>query len=395
MSDNLLPAASLTPVRPNLVGFSRARLEDWFVAHGEQRFRAGQVLKWVHQQDAINFDTMTNLSKVLRARLAEDTAIADPEIVTDRLAADGTRKWLLRLADGNHIETVFIPETDRGTLCISSQAGCSLSCSFCHTARQGFSRNLTAAEIIGQMRIATRTLGGWVSPLQRPVTNVVLMGMGEPLMNFDAVVEAISIMTDDLGYGLSRRRVTLSTAGVVPMMDRLREEGGGVSLAVSLHAPNDALRDELVPLNRKYPLKELLAACKRYTDAEARRRITFEYVMLDGVNDRPEHARALLHVLRGVPSKINLIPFNPFAGSGYQTSSLRRINQFRDILMQGGLTTVTRKTRGEDIEAACGQLAGQVADRTKRSERHRAALLTDLSAAQVAADVDSFCAAGH
>lgn len=245
------------------------------------------------------------------------------------------------------------------------------------------------------MRIATRALGGWISPLERPVTNVVLMGMGEPLLNFDAVVEAISIMTDDLGYGLSRRRVTLSTAGVVPMIDRLREEGGGVSLAVSLHAPNDALRDELVPLNRKYPLKELLAACKRYTDAEARRRITFEYVMLDGVNDRPEHARALLRLLQGVPSKINLIPFNPFAGAGYQTSSLRRINQFRDILMQGGLTTVTRKTRGDDIEAACGQLAGQVADRTKRSERHRAALLTDLSAAQVAADVDSFCAAGH
>ncbi len=334
---------------------------------GERRFRATQLMKWIYQQGVDDFSAMTNLSKALRARLAEVAEVRAPEVVLDRTAEDGTRKWLLRLADGNAIETVFIPEAGRGTLCVSSQVGCTLNCDFCATARQGYNRNLTVDEIIGQLWVANRALGN--RPREaRVITNVVLMGMGEPLLNFDNVVKAVSLMLDDHAYGLSRRRVTLSTAGVVPALDRLREATGGIALAVSLHAVNDALRDRLVPLNKKYPIAELLAACKRYT-ADGRSRTTFEYVMLDGVNDSEADARALVRLLQGVPAKVNLIPFNPFPGAPYRRSSPEAIDRFRDILCRAGITTITRKTRGDRIDAACGQLAGRVQDRTRRSRR--------------------------
>jgi 23S rRNA (adenine2503-C2)-methyltransferase len=353
--------------KTNLLGLDPQALQAFFVELGEKPFRAQQVLQWIHHYGAADFDAMSNLSKDLRARLAERAAIVAPEIVLDRQAADGTRKWLLKLADGNCIETVFIPEVERGTLCVSSQVGCTLNCTFCSTGHQGFNRNLDAHEIIAQLWVANRALGRDPKG-ERIITNVVLMGMGEPLLNFDNVVAAMRIMLDDMGYGLSRRRVTLSTAGVVPMLERLRE-ACPVSLAVSLHAPTDALRNELVPLNRKYPIAELLAACKRYVAGDGRRRITFEYVMLDGVNDSREHARQLVALLRDVPSKVNLIPFNPFPAARYRRSDRATIDRFRDVLMQAGLMTVTRRTRGDDIDAACGQLAGRVQDRTRRAER--------------------------
>jgi 23S rRNA (adenine2503-C2)-methyltransferase len=351
----------------NLLDFDRPALEKYFEELGEKPFRARQILQWMHQQGVDSFDGMTNLSKDMRARLKEIAAIAPPEIVTDQLAADGTRKWLLKLADGNCIEAVFIPESDRGTLCVSSQAGCTLNCSFCSTGHQGFNRNLTTGEIISQLFVANRALGRTVSG-ERRITNVVFMGMGEPLLNFDAVVPAISLMRDDLAYGISWRRITLSTAGLVPMIDKLRATSP-VSLAVSLHATNDKLRDELVPLNKKYPISELLDACRRYVADEPRWRVTFEYVMLDGVNDSLAEARALVQLLEGVPAKVNLIPFNPFPGTRYQRSPQERIDAFRDVLMAAGLMTITRKTRGDDIDAACGQLAGRVQDRTRRQER--------------------------
>jgi len=336
---------------------------------GEKPFRATQLMKWIYQFGVDDFAAMTNLSKALRARLSEVAEVRPPEVVLDREDPDGTRKWLLRLSDGNAIETVFIPEEGRGTLCVSSQVGCTLNCDFCATARQGYNRNLTVDEIIGQLWVANRALG--IRPRdERAITNVVLMGMGEPLLNFDNVVRAVSLMLDDHAYGLSRRRVTLSTAGVVPALDRLREATGGIALAVSLHAVNDELRDRLVPLNKKYPIAELIAACKRYT-ADGRSRTTFEYVMLDGVNDRPEDARALVRLLQGVPAKVNLIPFNPFPGAPYRRSPQAAIDRFRDILLRAGITTITRKTRGQEIDAACGQLAGQVRDRTRRSQRLR------------------------
>jgi 23S rRNA (adenine2503-C2)-methyltransferase len=351
----------------NLLGLDRRALEDFFAGIGEKPFRATQVISWLHHYSVDDFDAMSNIGKELRARL-KDLAVMDmPAIVHEQTAQDGTRKWLLRLDDGNCIETVFIPEEDRGTLCVSSQVGCTLNCSFCSTARQGFNRNLTAAEIIAQLRIANRALGRDPKG-ERIVTNVVLMGMGEPLLNFDNVVAAMNLMLDDLAYGLSKRRVTLSTAGVVPLLDRLHA-ACPVSLAVSLHAPNDALRDQLVPLNKKYPIAELLAACKRYVADEPRRRVTFEYVMLAGVNDSPEHARQLVKLLRDVPSKVNLIPFNPFPETHYARSDQPTIDRFRDVLMQAGLVTMTRKTRGDDIDAACGQLAGRVRDRTRRVQR--------------------------
>ena len=356
-----------TAVITNLLGLSMDGLKTFFAEIGEKPFRAGQVLQWIHQYGVSDFDAMTNISKALRTRLLETAVVAGPEIALDRVAEDGTRKWLLRLADGNCIETVFIPEEGRGTLCVSSQVGCVLNCSFCSTARQGYNRNLTSDEIIAQVWVANRALGRDPKG-ERIITNVVMMGMGEPLLNFDNVVTAMKIMLDDMAYGLSRRRVTLSTAGVVPMLDRLRT-ACPVSLAVSLHAPNDALRDQLVPLNKKYPIAELLAACRRYVEGDGRRRVTFEYVMLAGVNDSPEHARELARLLRDVPAKVNLIPFNPFPEAGYQRSSREAIDRFRDILMQANLTTVTRKTRGDDIDAACGQLAGRVQDRTRRSLR--------------------------
>jgi len=353
--------------KTNLLNLDRQAMQDYFIAIGEKPFRATQVVQWIHQYGADDFDAMTNLSKELRVRLKAIAEIRAPEIVQDQLAADGTRKWLLRLNDGNCIETVFIPEEDRGTLCVSSQVGCTLNCSFCSTGHQGFNRSLDVGEIIAQLRVANRALGRDPKG-ERIITNVVLMGMGEPLLNFNNVVPAMRLMLDDYAYGLSRRRVTLSTAGVVPMMDRLREECP-VSLAVSLHASNDGLRDELVPLNKKYPIHDLLDACRRYCADSPRSRVTFEYVMLAGVNDSPEHAHELVRLLRDVPAKVNLIPFNPFPQTRYQRSSKDVIDRFRDVLVEAGLTTITRKTRGDDIDAACGQLAGRVQDRTRRRQR--------------------------
>jgi len=351
----------------NLLGLDRAQLQAFFAALGEKPFRGSQVLQWMHQYGVGDFDGMTNLSKALRARLAEEAAITAPAVRHDQLAADGTRKWLFELSDGNCVEAVFIPEESRGTLCISSQAGCSLNCAFCSTGAQGFNRDLTTAEIIGQVWTAARLLGQQ-GQAKRAITNIVFMGMGEPLLNLDNVLPAINILLDDMAYGLSRRRVTVSTAGLVPLIDRLHS-ASPVSLAVSLHAPNDTLRSELVPLNRKYPIAELLAACRRYVADEARRKVTFEYVMLDGVNDSVEHANELVRLLRDVPAKVNLIPFNPFPHTRYRRSSPKAIAAFQEILMDADLIATTRRTRGDDIDAACGQLAGRVQDRTGRRER--------------------------
>jgi len=353
--------------KTNLLGLEIKALKDFFVSFGEKPFRAIQVFKWIHQRGVDNFDAMTDLSKALREKLQQRAEIRGPESSYDQCSLDGTRKWLLKLADGNQIETVFIPETDRGTLCVSSQVGCALNCRFCSTATQGFNRNLTSHEIIGQVWFASRHLS------QR-ITNIVMMGMGEPLLNFDAVVAAMSIMRDDNAYGLSRRRVTLSTAGVVPQLARL-SLAIDVSLAVSLHAPNNVLRNELVPLNKKYPIEILMQACKDYVaddrgnPARSHRHITMEYVMLRGVNDSPKHAKELIQILKGVPSKINLIPFNPFPMSRFICSEVHVIQEFQGILMRAGFITTIRKTRGQDIAAACGQLKGQITDRTKRSER--------------------------
>jgi 23S rRNA (adenine2503-C2)-methyltransferase len=351
----------------NLLGLDNRQLQAFCSALGEKPYRAKQLMRWIHHVGVDDFGAMTDVSKSLRERLAQTAAIVGPTVLRDTTAADDTRKWLLDVGTGNAVETVFIPETGRGTLCISSQAGCALACSFCSTGRQGFNRNLTGAEIIGQLWLANRALGRGVVA-ERPITNVVMMGMGEPLANFDNVVSAMGIMLDDVAYGLSRRRVTLSTSGLVPAIDRLRE-ACPVALAVSLHAPDDALRDELVPINRKYPIKDLLGACLRYLEKAPRDFVTFEYVMLAGVNDSVAQARQLARLLKSVPCKINLIPFNPFPGSGFTRSAPEALAGFRDVLMQAGFTTTTRKTRGDDIEAACGQLAGQVQDRTRRKQR--------------------------
>jgi len=351
----------------DLLSMNRADMEAFFVSIGEKAFRASQIIKWIHQHGVTDFDQMTNLSKSMRARLEETAHIAMPDVMMDQKSEDGTHKWLLKLDSGNSIETVFIPEDERGTLCVSSQIGCALECSFCSTGRQGFNRNLTTGEIISQVLVANRALG-CNSQGERRITNVVMMGMGEPLLNFDNVVRAMDLMMDDFAYGLSKRRVTLSTAGVVPALDRLTEVTD-VSLALSLHAPNDALRNELVPLNRKYQIKEVLAACKRYLRDHKRRRVTVEYVMLDGINDSSKHAHELVKVLKHFPAKVNLIPFNPFPETQYKRSSQSAINRFRDILVENGLITMTRKTRGDDIDAACGQLAGRVKDKTKRTQR--------------------------
>jgi 23S rRNA (adenine2503-C2)-methyltransferase len=350
----------------NILDLSRTDLEAFFADLGEKPFRATQVLKWIYQHGVSDFDAMTNLSKALRSKLGEIADIRLPRVVTSQRSSDGTHKWVLEIDSGNHIETVFIPEQDRGTLCVSSQVGCALACSFCSTAQQGFNRNLSTAEIIGQLWVANRELG-FDPQGQRIISNVVMMGMGEPLLNFDNVVRAMSLMMDDFAYGLSKRRVTLSTAGVIPALDRLRDVSD-VSLALSLHAPNDELRNRLVPLNRKYPIADLIAACKRYVGSD-RRRITVEYVMLDGVNDSEQHARELVRLLKDVPAKVNLIPFNPFPATQYRRSPDTAINRFRNILMQHDLTTITRKTRGDDIDAACGQLVGKVVDKTKRKYR--------------------------
>ena len=357
--------------RVNLLGLPRAELTA-FVAErlGAKPFRARQLMKWIYRRGASDFSAMTDLAQDFRAQLAGVAKISVPEIVTEQRSADGTRKWMLRMDAVQGIETVYIPEPDRGTLCISSQVGCAMDCSFCATAQQGFNRNLSVAEIVGQVWLAhreltaagmeTRTDG---SSYGRPITNIVMMGMGEPLANYRNVVPAMQIFMDDLGYDLSRRRVTLSTSGLVPQIYKLAQECN-VALAVSLHAPNDALRNELVPINRKHPIEELLAACWHYIDKQNGRSITFEYVMLDGINDKPEHAKALARLLRGRPAKLNLIPFNVFPGTRYRRSPAAAIVRFRDILNENGVIATIRRTRGDDIDAACGQLAGQVTDRT-------------------------------
>lgn len=375
----------------NLLGLDHEALKEFCAGLGEKPFRARQLLRWIHHAGVDDFAAMTDMARPLRERLAQCASITVPRVLRDTTAADGTRKWLLDVGTGNAIDSVFIPEEDRGTLCISSQAGCALECSFCSTGKQGFNRNLTAEEIIGQLWWASRalkardaqegagsrtaqsaveSLGRGVS-VQRPVSNVVMMGMGEPLANFDNVVTAMRLMLDDNAYGLSRRRVTLSTAGLVPGIDRLRE-ACPVALAVSLHAPNDALRDELVPINRKWPIRELLAACLRYVEKAPRESVMFEYVMLEGVNDSVALARDLAALVRDVPCKINLIPFNPFAGVDYRRPAPEAIARFRDVLMQAGLIATVRKTRGDDIDAACGQLAGRVHDRRTRNRQEAA-----------------------
>jgi len=354
----------------NLLGLNRKALEELMVSLGEKPFRAQQILKWIHSNGLCDFNGMTNLSKAFREKLAAIATIHAPEIAFQNTSQDGTHKWVLKLNDGNCIEAVFIPETTRGTLCISSQVGCTLNCDFCSTGKQGFSRNLTADEVIGQLWVAVRELSKKNGEHDHAITNVVMMGMGEPLLNFDNVVAAMDIMLDDFGYGLSKRRVTLSTAGVVPMMQQLRKISD-VALAVSLHAPNDELRNKLVPLNKKYPLSELMAACKLYFKDEKRRYVTMEYIMLEGINDTPEHARQLIALLQDIRAKVNLIPFNPFPYTIYKRSDEATINRFRELLMNAGINAITRKTRGDAIDAACGQLVGQVKDRTRRSERHK------------------------
>jgi 23S rRNA (adenine2503-C2)-methyltransferase len=356
---NSAAVAADPAARTNLLDLDRNALEVFFRQIGEKPFRAGQVLQWVHQRGATDFEGMTNLSRSLRDRLTEVAEIRPPEIVYAQSSADGTRKWLMQVDPSNRIETVFIPEPGRGTLCVSSQVGCAMACSFCSTARQGYSRNLGVAEIVGQLWMARRELGDAAR-----ITNVVLMGMGEPLLNFDNVVAACNLMMDDFAYGLSKRRVTLSTSGIVPALDRLGEVTD-VALAVSLHAPDDELRNELVPVNRKYPIRELIDACRRYVGRDNRRKVTFEYVMLDGINDTPAHARALVRLLSHVPSKVNLIPFNPFPQAPYRCSTPEAIERFTAVLHKAGLIATRRRTRGEDIDAACGQLVGSVQARSR------------------------------
>lgn len=352
----------------NLLDLNFQQLRDFFQTLGEKPFRAQQVMKWLHQTGLRSIDDMTNLGKALREKLSQIAEIKLPDILSCQISEDGTRKWLIKLSCGNCIETVYIPEAKRGTLCVSSQVGCALNCSFCSTAKQGFNRNLSTAEIIGQLWIAVRELSKENGFHDKQVTNVVMMGMGEPLLNFDNVVSAMNTMMDDNAYGLSKRRVTLSTSGVLPELKRLYEVSP-VALAVSLHAPTDELRDILVPINKKYPIAELLEVCKHYFNKEPRRKVTFEYVMLKGVNDKPEHAYALAKILKHVPSKINLIPFNPFPMSGYERSTPDAIRAFQEILTAKDINTFTRKTRGDEIDAACGQLAGQIQDKTSRSAR--------------------------
>ena len=349
----------------NLLDFDQQGLLAYFQEIGEKPFRAKQVLRWMHQFGESDFAKMSDLAKSLREKLSAAAVIAPPHLISEQCSTDGTRKWLLDVGVGNGVETVFIPDGDRGTLCVSTQVGCALECSFCSTGRQGFNRNLSVAEIVGQLWWANKALG--CTPRnERVISNVVLMGMGEPLLNYDNTLSALNLMLDDFAYGLSRRRVTVSTSGIVPAMDRLREECP-VALAVSLHAPNDALRDQLVPINRKYPLRELMAACGRYVESAPRDFITFEYVMIDGVNDTLTHARELVALTRDVPCKFNLIPFNPFPQTDYRRSQTEAIRRFADLLIQSDLVVTTRKTRGDDIDAACGQLAGKVRDKTRRT----------------------------
>ncbi len=371
--------------KTNLLDFTLPRLTDWLGSRGEKPFRARQLFQWIHQRGVADFEAMTDLAKSLREKLIESAEVRPPAILSEHRSADGTVKWLFDVGVGNGIETVFIPEDDRGTLCVSSQVGCALDCKFCSTGRQGFNRDLSVGEIIGQVwvanrrlwemqktgdgpgltRLASRDNSGTVPETVRPVTNIVMMGMGEPLNNFQPVVDAMSIMLHDFAYGLSRRRVTLSTSGVVPHIRKLKE-ALPVALAVSLHAPNDEIRSRIMPINDAYPIATLLAACRDYLEAAPRDFITFEYVMLKGVNDAPDHARELLRTLEGTPAKVNLIPFNPFPDSGFERTSADRIRLFQKILLDAGIIATVRKTRGDDIDAACGQLAGQVVNRMKR-----------------------------
>jgi 23S rRNA (adenine2503-C2)-methyltransferase len=354
-------------MKANLLEFDAAGMAAFFAAIGEKPFRARQVLRWVHRTGESDFARMSDLARSLRERLDATAEVTPPRMIGDTTAADGTRKWLLDVGAANAVETVFIPEAERGTLCVSTQAGCTMACRFCSTGRQGFNRNLATAEIVGQLWWANRALGA-VHGTDRAISNVVLMGMGEPLLNLDNVLPALRLMLDDNAYGLSRRRVTVSTVGIVPMMDRLRDECP-VALAVSLHAPNDALRTQLVPINEKYPLAALFAACRRYLGRAPRDFVTFEYVLLDGVNDSDAHARELARRVAEVPCKVNLIPFNPFPDAGFARSPREAVRRFSDVLNTAGIVTTTRKTRGDDIDAACGQLAGRVHDRVRRVQR--------------------------
>jgi 23S rRNA (adenine2503-C2)-methyltransferase len=375
-------ATSAVAPRVNLLGLTRAQMEQYFLELGEKKFRAQQVLKWIHHAGITDIAEMTNLGKALRDKLQRVAEVRPPEIVSQHDSSDGTRKWAIRVDGGALVETVLIPDRERATLCVSSQVGCSLDCSFCSTGKQGFQRDLTAAEIIGQVWLAIKSYDAFQSGKGRVVTNVVMMGMGEPLMNFDNVVSAMNLMMEDLAYGISKRRVTLSTSGVVPALDRLAEVSD-VSLAVSLHAPNDALRNELVPINRKYPIARLLASCRNYIDAQSdtKRVVTVEYTLIAGVNDQQEHARELAELLRDFPCKINLIPFNPFSQSDYRRPSGNAVSRFWQVLVDAGYIVTVRTTRGDDIDAACGQLVGQVVDRTRRSERYRNAGQTQVNQA--------------
>ncbi len=355
--------------KTNLLDLDRAGLRTLLAALGEQPYRADQLMKWIYHRLETDFDAMTDLGKALRAKLAATCCIEPPAIVFEKGSVDGTHKWLLGMHGGNAIETVYIPEPSRGTLCVSSQVGCALNCTFCSTGAQGFNRNLTAAEIIGQVWVAARQLAAGPGPARR-ITNVVMMGMGEPLANFDHVVTAMRLMRDDLGFGLAGKRVTLSTAGLVPQIRKLADVAD-VSLAVSLHAANDALRTRLMPINKRYPIAELLDACRHYVAQRPRATVTFEYTLMKDVNDRPEHARELVRLMRQVPSKVNLIPFNPFPGTGYERSTPEAITAFQHILLAAGMVAPVRRTRGDDIDAACGQLKGQVLDRTRRSAQLR------------------------
>lgn len=350
----------------NLLGLDRSALQAFLAELGEKPFRTNQLIQWIHQMRVNDFSAMSNLSRSLREKLQAGACIQLPQIAWEKVSNDGTHKWLLRLADGNSVETVFIPEAKRGTLCISSQVGCALDCRFCSTGKQGFSRNLTIAEILGQLQVALRRLAETQGHTHPYITNVVFMGMGEPLLNFDNVVPAMNLMMDDMAYGLSKYRVTLSTSGVIPAMLRLKAESP-VALAVSLHASNDALRNILVPLNKKYPLKELMTVCRDYFQGQSKRVVTFEYVMLKDINDSPQHAMELVTLLRTVPCKLNLIPFNPFPFTEYACSPMKNMRAFQKIVQEGGIHTTVRKTRGDDIDAACGQLVGKFQDRTRRN----------------------------
>ncbi|WP_052100935.1 23S rRNA (adenine(2503)-C(2))-methyltransferase RlmN [Novilysobacter arseniciresistens] len=375
------PAGDASGSKTNIFDLDRVSLEDFFEnVLGEKRYRAHQVMKWIHHRYVTDFDDMTDLGKALRAKLHEHAEVRAPMVLHEKPSADGTIKWLIGMDPKNAIEAVYIPDKGRGTLCVSSQVGCALNCTFCSTATQGFNRNLTTAEVIGQVWIAARQLGN-LPHQQRKLTNVVMMGMGEPLMNFDNVVRAMSIMRDDLGYGLANKRVTLSTSGLVPQIDQLGK-ASDVSLAVSLHAPNDELRTELIPLNKKYPIAELMAACQRYVKRKPRSSITFEYTLMKGVNDQPQHARELARLMRQFDNavqmkdaaKVNLIPFNPFPGTQYERSPEADIRTFQKLLQDARVLTTVRRTRGDDIDAACGQLKGQVMDRTRRQAEFRKTL---------------------